>query len=85
MSYLHPDVLINDVRTLIAETEGNDQIDIAQISSLSRPGDSKIGYESPDYQTDSLSLIERQGKATNLVALAHTKVAGLPAVPGAGA
>lgn len=81
VSYLHPDVLINDVRTLIAETEGNDQIDIVQISSLSRPGDSKIGYESPDYQTDSLSLIERQGKATNLVALAHTKVAGLPAVP----
>ena len=42
------------------------------------PGDYKQGYESADYQTDSLSLAMRNGKPANLVAIAKSKQLGLP-------
>jgi len=43
------------------------------------PGDDKRGYESRAYQTDSLSLEKRLGKAANLLEFAKRKQLGLPA------
>ncbi|MFT5571836.1 MAG: cytochrome c peroxidase [Cryomorphaceae bacterium] len=45
------------------------------------PGDYKQGYESADYQTDSLSLAMRKGKPAKLVAIAKGKQLGLPKLP----
>ena len=42
------------------------------------PGDFKQGYESTNYQTDSLSLEQRQGKPANLVGIAKSNQLGLP-------
>ncbi len=45
------------------------------------PGDDKTAYESPDYQTNSLSLENRVGRAARLIDIATSKQLGLPEVP----
>ena len=82
--FLHADLLMNDVRTLLLESRElqTTSLTSATGSSLySRPGDHKDGYDSPEYQTDSLSLANRAGEETDLLALVQSPPIGLPALP----
>ncbi len=81
--FLHADLLINDVRTLLLETKGEESISttVSSGSVHSRPGDGKQGYESSDYQTDSLALTNRKGAELDLYQLVQSPPLGLPPVP----
>ncbi len=89
VSFLHPDTLINDVKTLLAEQQpkalalnlspkaSNDNI------KLYTAGDNKDHYEQANYQTQSIALSERKGQTLDLLAASQHKQLGLPtlAVP----
>ena len=44
-------------------------------------GDSKTGYETEDYTTDSKAIEARQGKHANLIRVIKTPPLGLPPIP----
>lgn len=97
VAFLHADVLLNDVRTLLAEADAESvspapapSIQVSELSkpadtrgqpTLARPGDDKTGYDSLDYTTNSVPLADRVGQPTDLLALALNPPTGLPAVP----
>lgn len=82
VGFLHPELLINDVKTLLAEApQINHSTAIAQVPSLQGAGDYKEGYDSKNYETKTKSLDSRVGKATDLLALAQNPPLGLPPVP----
>ena len=86
VAFLHPDTLINDIKTLIlAEPKPVSQHDNGQKSVNSAdvysPGDNKSNYEYSDYQTHSIALTDRRGEATNLLKTVKKPPFGLPAVP----
>ncbi len=81
VSFLHADTLINDVKTLLADT----YIQSAKVSeeqatkiSYYQAGDNKLAYEKKDYQTQSVALTDRIGKRTNLIQTINTPPLGLP-------
>ncbi|MGJ0483344.1 MAG: cytochrome c peroxidase [Methylomicrobium sp.] len=83
VSFLHADTLINDIRTLLS---GEPKAIAQQTASVGKPslyqaGDDKSDYERGDYQTHSLAMKERQGKAIDLLAHARKPMLGLPRVP----
>ncbi|MDD2659688.1 MAG: cytochrome c peroxidase [Methylococcales bacterium] len=86
VAFLHPDTLINDVKTLL-QTEPEQAA--AQFSGqkssvqpdLYAPGDNKSNYEHSDYQTHSIALTDRAGQAANLLKTVKNPPLGLPAVP----
>jgi len=87
-SFLHPDLLAADIRTLLLE--GDDAASPATASSqagddrpttLAGAGDYKEGYEQPHYQTRSRSLADRRGEAADLLDQAREAQLGLPPVP----
>ena len=45
------------------------------------PGDVRDGYEQPDYQTNSASLLTRRGTEADLLAVLDEPPLGLPAIP----
>lgn len=82
VSFLHPETLINDIRTLLLEksfaatrTAGN------AASEVARAGDEKSGYERPDHATHSLALPARAGKRADLIRHAQKPPLGLPPMP----
>ena len=84
VSFLHSDVLVNDIKTLLdPETKNgtlvaaSKNIELASGANLAGPGDFKDGYTSKDYVTKGVPL-KREGKATDLYAMATTKHLGLP-------
>jgi cytochrome c peroxidase len=87
VSFLHPDTLIGDVKTLLMEADahtsevrgGDSQRTTAP--ELPRPGDDRTGYESPGYRTRSLSLAARRGEPMDLLRRAREARLGLPALP----
>ncbi len=83
VSFLHADLLLNDIRSLLLETDRKEPVPVmAQAGSvLSRPGDDKEGYESGDYETDSLALTNRKGMDLDLLGLARSPPLGLPPIP----
>lgn len=91
VGFLHADVLLNDVKTLLQQygkygnsTLTNNSISgISAASSLSQAGDNKDGYQYKNYQTDSKALTARhsKGKQTDLLAIATHPTVGLPALP----
>ena len=87
VSFLHPDVLINDLKTLLlvdASHAGRDDVPAERAPEqrrVHRPGDDKAGYETADYVTDSVSLVQRRGKDANLLGLLKAPPLGLPPVP----
>ncbi len=81
VSFLHADLLVTDVKTLMLESESRDLATQAAGSSLSQPGDYKEGYESKSYTTKSLALESRLGVKANLLELAQKSVNGLPPLP----
>jgi len=87
VSFLHPDTLINDVKTLLAEQQPKSlaltqspksSIDNARLYSA---GDNKEHYEQENYQTQSISLSERKGQALDLLAATQHLQLGLPTLP----
>ncbi|WP_434360542.1 redoxin domain-containing protein [Parasalinivibrio latis] len=84
VGFLHADVLLADVETLMLESSSNQNIQgrLAAENRLSRPGDSKQGYESGEYQTDALALADRTGKPADLLGILEDPPLGLPNLPG---
>jgi cytochrome c peroxidase len=82
VSFLHPETLINDLRTLLLEKPA-EAVKTAQQSGEGpiRAGDDKSGYERSDYATNSLALAERAGKRADLIQSAKKPPLGLPPVP----
>jgi cytochrome c peroxidase len=88
VSFLHPDLLINDLKTLLLDSP---QAAVAASDPdgggspgpghWSRAGDYKEGYTQPDYQTRSLSLEQRRGREADLLAVLRSPPLGLPPVP----
>lgn len=83
VSFLHPDLLINDVKTLLLEEQGADiGSDIpATAKAPARAGDYRIGYETDEYQSRSVSLENRRGQRTDLLEVLRNPPLGLPSVP----
>jgi len=83
VSFLHADTLINDIKTLLTAGPKVDVAPAAQAgkASLYQAGDNKSDYDRADYQTHSLAIKERQGKAIDLLAHVRKPMPGLPSVP----
>ncbi|SMF94581.1 Cytochrome c peroxidase [Methylomagnum ishizawai] len=81
VSFLHPDTLFNDVRTLLLERPKTTTVLRPPAAGALGPGDVKAGYESGDYQTRSAALTERQGKRADLGSYIKHPPLGLPKVP----
>jgi cytochrome c peroxidase len=82
VSFLHPDTLVNDIRTLLLEQPGSAAREAqTDREGLLRAGDDKSGYERADYTTRSLALAGRTGKRADLFAYATRPPLGLPPVP----
>lgn len=81
-AYLHPEALINDLRTL--RLQAGDSTTTHKNETLPpQPGagDGKEGYDSKDYRTRSRSLEHRGGQHTDLTEYLRNPPLGLPAVP----
>ena len=85
-SFLHHQLVLNDVRTLMAQ-EQMPQESIAATTiptpknRLSLPGDDKRGYRLSSYRTNSRALEMRQGEPADLVDNIEKPPLGLPPVP----
>jgi len=68
VAFLHPDTLINDIKTLLQAAPKQAEAHFSgQKSDLYAPGDNKSDYEYNDYQTHSIALTQRVGQAANLL------------------
>ncbi|MEQ1638138.1 MAG: cytochrome c peroxidase [Methylococcales bacterium] len=88
VSFLHPDTLINDIKTLLAEAQqpkSRVSSDAPESNlgnaSLYAAGDNKDHYEQQNYQTQSIALSARKGQAMDLLATARQPILGLPPLP----
>lgn len=92
VTFLHPDIIVNDVKTLMMEDGVMEKTAVAialeektavKYDTEVRVGasDSKQGYGSKDYKTDSRALVARQGVKADLLKVLDTPPLGLPAVP----
>ena len=84
VAFLHQDLILNDVRTLMDQSAIVEEVDNKQlpaISRLSSPGDDKRGYESPDYTTNARALELRRGVEADLMGFVEDPPLGLPKVP----
>jgi cytochrome c peroxidase len=85
VAFLHPDTLINDIKTLLQiepkQAAAHRGQKSAVHSDLYTAGDNKLNYEHSDYQTHSTALTDRVGQATNLLKTLKKPPLGLPAVP----
>jgi len=82
-AYLHPEALINDLRTLRMQA-GDGATKPRTITALvPQPGagDVKEGYDRKDYTTRSQSLERRGGRHTDLTAYLRKPPLGLPVLP----
>lgn len=86
LSFLHPDLLVNDLRTLLMEPTAQ-AVQVAAAGAVGGdlrellPGDWRGGYERQDYVTRSRSLTARRGQPADLLAFVRSPPLGLPAVP----
>ncbi|MEE9355510.1 MAG: cytochrome c peroxidase [Methylococcaceae bacterium] len=89
VSFLHPDTLVNDIKTLLLE---DSKVELAfnsktpesidnNLAPRYRAGDKKAGYDRSSYQTQSLALQKRIGKSTDLLQYALEPPLGLPELP----
>ena len=89
VSFLHPDTLINDIKTVMQSDEDQDRQKInvadkavaAEVPLLYAPGDNKNRYDQTDYATRSIALTDRVGQEADLIRFAEQPPLGLPAVP----
>ena len=86
VAFLHPDTLINDIKTLLQAEPKRAAADVVRQKNIAHadvyvPGDNKSNYERSDYQTHSIALTDRLGRATNLLKTLKKPPLGLPAFP----
>ncbi|MEA3276412.1 MAG: cytochrome c peroxidase [Pseudomonadota bacterium] len=86
-SFLHPDLLINDVKTLLLERGG---LPVRETAAAEAPkprapgsgaGDEREGDGQVDYGARSRSMESRRGEMADLISLAQSPPLGLPPVP----
>lgn len=79
-SFLHPDTVLNDIRTLILSSNESDNKETGLVKKpgFHGAGDNKNGYESSAYVTETLSLNSRKGTKVDLLSLSDNVPAGLP-------
>jgi cytochrome c peroxidase len=90
VAFLHPDIILNDVRTLLIE-DGIGEFQATKVAQQSQateklnvrvgPSDNKDNYESDEYITNSLSVYTRKGQKTDLLKFVKNPPLGLPEVP----
>ena len=79
VDFLKPEIVLADVRKLVDEKpELNPPVVAASSEVFWREGDDKQRYQQVDYQTHSLALSQRQGKAAALINLVRQPPLGLP-------
>lgn len=83
VSFLHPDIIINDVKTLLmAKTQNKTNIQHTlqnkQRNTRLGPSDHKGNYHSKNYKTRSASVSSQTGDETNLLKLFNSPPLGLP-------
>lgn len=86
VSFLHPDTLVNDVQTILAEhesTAGGSAKPAESIRDANRQGsgDVRTGYDRSEYRSRSSALVARRGNALELFERVRKPPLGLPAVP----
>jgi cytochrome c peroxidase len=86
VAFLHPDTLINDIKTLLqlkpklTSPPLNQQKEPILYNRYS-PGDNKSNYQQIDYITHSNALSNRVGYSVNLLKTINTPPLGLPKAP----
>lgn len=82
VAFLHKDLLINDVKTLILENSTIKKTVAVkkQAFSIIKPGDDKSDYESKNYITQAQAVELRTGREADLWAIAKNPPLGLPAI-----
>ena len=88
VSYLHKDVILSDVNTLLMQSgrrameavAGATKTILGVTQGLPGPGDNKSGYETDAYVTRSENLQSRRGQGADLLDLLNNPPLGLPAV-----
>ena len=83
VAFLHKDLLINDVKTIMLEQAAASTAAAAKAVEFSiiRPGDDKTNYETKDYVTRAQAVELRSGKQTDFMSLVKKPPLGLPSVP----
>ena len=89
VSFLHPDILLNDVKSLMIEDgllEAEAGVTLANRTPDAtgiRMGasDNKDGYDTEAYQTDSRAITSRQGEKSDLLRVVNNPPLGLPKIP----
>ena len=81
VDFLHADTVINDIKTLLMGAKQAVESTPAKAEGLYEAGDNKQNYQDIDYQTRSIALSQRQGKAIDLIKFANTPPLGLPKLP----
>lgn len=79
VSFLHPDTLVNDVKTLLLE-EAPEQ-PTASAAREVEAGESRAAVAASAYVTDTTALAARSGKAADLLRWIDQPPLGLPSVP----
>ncbi len=82
VSFLHPETLLSDVKTLLIEPDDKQTV-VQNTDNKKRflAGDNKTGYQSSDYQTQAQALTQRTGIEADLLGLAMNPPLGLPPLP----
>lgn len=81
VSFLHADTLINDVKTLLSESDTQTVKKVSEKNPLFQAGDNKQHYEQINYQTQTTALTHRIGQTSDLLSTIKQPQLGLPAVP----
>lgn len=90
VSFLHPDTLVNDMKTVLMQLPTDRVRESARkilhaentpLNPLYRVGDQKTGYKSAEYRTQAISLTDRVGKAVDLLQYVVQPPVGLAPVP----
>lgn len=82
VEFLHANLLINDIKTLLLQETGDQQhLSASTKFGIISPGYDRYKYNSTDYRTRSLAITQRQGNSMDLLALIQQPPLGLPAVP----
>lgn len=83
VAFLHKDLLLQDVKTLISEHQSEQQkSENNKVSTpFNGPGDDKEGYESSHYQTQSRAIEKRKGQQLDLLSQSKLAMLGLPPIP----
>jgi len=83
VNFLHPDTLINDIKTLLPSTPNAISVKSSDRAAINlfTPGDNKLNYDQSNYQTHSVALTDRIGQNTALINTVNKPSLGLPRVP----